>query len=159
MERVEAEKWEGVEEREELLGNKRKKEGKERVQGERAGEGNGRKNEEKGQEEGNAQGWHLPALVGSREQTFPQRSLHFLAWKDAIPLLRDPVCLHPVEGRQLGPRKRKRPGLSCGSFFPLSFPPCLSIPPPLGPWISMSEHFPHCLMGAVGGGNKHLKRW
>lgn len=62
MERVEAEKREGVEEREELLGNKRKKGGKERFQGERAGEGN-------------AQGWHLPALVGSREQTHSHKGV------------------------------------------------------------------------------------
>lgn len=42
------------------------------------------------------------------------------------------VCLHPVEGRQLGPRKRKRPGLSQDLSFSVLFPIPFH-PPPLGP--------------------------
>lgn len=79
----------------------------------------------------------------------------------ALPLLRAPICLCTAEGRQVGPRKRKEEAWFVLRIFFSSvlFPLSISIPPPLGPCISTSKHFPHCLMVAVGEGNKHLKRW
>ena len=84
MEKVEAEEWEGAGEREELLGNKEEGKGRKRKVSRR--KGRGRKWEEEWREragEGKAPGVAPPSAGGQQgEDTFPQGSVHFLAWKD-----------------------------------------------------------------------------
>lgn len=78
----------------------------------------------------------------------------------AVPLLIAPVCLRTVEGRQLGPGKRKEEAWFVLRIFLSSvLSPHPFRPPTFGSLHFYVYTFPILFNGGSGGGNKHVKRW